>query len=103
MDFKNEKELEIYCCTWAITNHNLVHVKMEVPGQKGWPDQLFFKGNVRGHRKITMFFVEFKDLGEKPDKLQKLIHKIIRASGIRVHVIDNFEDFKDACHVEIHT
>lgn len=98
LEFKDEAELEIHCCKLAFSVFNLLSLKQDT--KKGLPDQLFF--GTRKNKKIV-FFVEFKDLGEKPKKYQTHIHKQIKRSGVNVYVVDNEEDFYKACHAEFHS
>lgn len=39
----------------------------------------------------SMFFVELKSTGQKPRKIQEVVHKKLRALGFKVLVIDNIE------------
>jgi len=94
-----EASIEDNCCKIAKDKYNLSNIKVVVPGEKGWPDRLFWARTTE----IIMFFVEFKRKGETSSKLQREIHKQIRESGIDVYVLDNEEDFEWTCHCEIHT
>jgi hypothetical protein len=54
-------------------------------GRIGWPDHLYlFHGRV--------LFIEFKQAGEKPRKIQEFIHERIRQHGFTVAVVDNVSD-----------
>ena len=60
-------------------------LKLNVLGRRGWPDRLFlYKG--------AIFFIEFKRVGEQPEKLQQEIHARIRRNNIDVYIIDNWTD-----------
>jgi hypothetical protein len=79
-----EKVGEQKVVNFATSNGCLV-LKLNVLGQRGWPDRMFiYKGKV--------FFIEFKQVGLEPNKLQSEIHARIRQHQIDVHVIDNWSD-----------
>ena len=49
---------------------------------EGWPDRLLlYRGEV--------LFIEYKQKGEKPTKLQLWMHEKLRAQGFRVEVVDD--------------
>lgn len=49
---------------------------------EGWPDRmLLYRGAV--------LFIEYKQKGEKPTKLQAWMHEKLRAQGFRVEVVDD--------------
>jgi len=99
--FKDEAELEDYCCEYAWKEFGLSNMKIERVG-KGIPDRMFFRRWTP--RSVALFFVEFKDLGEEARKFQADMHdKIKLESGVDTYVCDNFEDFKDLCHAEVYT
>jgi hypothetical protein len=58
---------------------------MRYLGRIGCPDSWFLKGG-------RWIIVEFKDLGEEPNVMQRREHKRLRAAGAEVYVIDNVED-----------
>ena len=61
---------------------DLVSVRINVVGRKGWPDYAYgYEGR--------MCFVEFKKLGETPEPLQLFVHDRLRAHGFSVFVVDN--------------
>lgn len=64
------------------TSINLIRVRLNVTGRKGWPDYLYgYKGRV--------CFVEFKRPGCKPEPIQDHVHTMLRAAGFWVFVVDN--------------
>lgn len=49
---------------------------------EGWPDYMFLYAG-------RTLFIEFKQLGEKPDPLQLYVHSELRALGFQVEVVDS--------------
>ena len=77
-----ESEDETKVCDYA-TSIGFLVLKLNVIGRRGWPDRLFiYRGKV--------FFIEFKRTGEKPGRLQEIIHERIRAHGVEVYVVDSW-------------
>lgn len=54
------------------------------PGHRGVPDYIFLKGPP-----LRMIFVEFKQQGQKPTLIQQYMHRLLRAMGAQVEVIDD--------------
>lgn len=61
--------------------------KFTSPQCRGVPDRIFMKEG-------RLIFVEFKQLGLLPSKLQQIQIDRIRNSGMEVHVIDRVEEGK---------
>ena len=61
----------------------VMQLKLNVMGQRGWPDRLFL---VPGGRPL---FVEFKRPGGKPRPLQTYIHEAMEKAGYHVEVVDD--------------
>jgi hypothetical protein len=60
-------------------------LKLNVMGRRGWPDRMFlYKG--------AIFFIEFKRIGEEPNKIQLEIHARIRRHNVNVYTVDNWAD-----------
>lgn len=79
-----ERHIEEPCVRRA-KKIGLVIRKMNGLGFRSWPDRLF----IGLKRRV---WVEFKAPGETPTDAQKLMHKILRACGEEVYVIDNKEE-----------
>jgi hypothetical protein len=62
-------------------------VKLMRCNKDSMPDRLY-------HRRGVTMYVEYKREGEMPNRKQLKRHKEIRAHGIPVHVIDDFETAK---------
>lgn len=62
--------------------------KFKSPGKTSVPDDVF------KHLNGPVFFVEFKALGKPATELQLNEHEEMRAAGLIVYVVDNFEDAK---------
>lgn len=60
--------------------------KVSWVGRKSAPDRLFSRAD-RGS-----VFIEFKDEGEVPTRLQAREHERMREAGMEVHVCDNIID-----------
>ena len=66
-----------------------MHLKLVMWGRVGWPDHLYlYHGRV--------LFIEFKQAGERPRKIQEYIHERIRKHGFDVIVVDNNTDGRTA-------
>lgn len=61
--------------------------KFASPANRSVPDYIF------GRDGFTLF-VEFKRKGGKPTVAQEEEHKAMRAAGLGVHIVDDFDDFK---------
>mgnify|MGYP001574856250 CR=1 FL=1 len=61
--------------------------KFKTANRRGLPDDIFIRQGV-------VLFIEFKKEGEEATEQQQLEHDRIRAQGIQVYVVDNFEDAK---------
>ena len=81
-----EAAIESKCVRYAAAQ-GWMPVKVVPYNLRGFPDRIFF-----GPGKRTMV-VEFKKPGEQPTRLQEERHRVLRAMGHEVHVIDNYDDF----------
>ena len=73
------------------TSLGCLTLKLLIWGRKGWPDRIYiYKG--------AIIFVEFKREKKDPRKLQGYVHEKLREHGIKVYVVDNFEDGKELIH-----
>ena len=73
----------------AAKNKGGLCIKMLSDYFTGLPDRLcLFPGR-------KAIFVELKTTGEKPRKIQVLVHNRLRALGFRVEVIDTLDDIKE--------
>lgn len=93
---QREADLENECCQIAFEEYGYLNLKQL--SDKGVPDRLFFSEG-------RCFFVEFKLPGASPTKYQQHIHDQLMNAGMEVYVIDNEEDFREACDNEcgVHT
>lgn len=64
----------------------MIVIKMNITGNRGWPDRLFLPPQGRA------FFIEFKREGEKPRPLQEYRHEQLRKQGYQCFVVDNEAD-----------
>lgn len=76
---KIEKEVTKYAKVLGWLSYKFVS-----PNQKGIPDRLYLRDSV-------LIFVEFKQEGKEPTKLQAKCIKSIRNQGFNVIIIDNIE------------
>lgn len=90
-----EKDIEKAFVRHAQEDCGVLSLKMSIPGRRNYPDQQIFLGE--GYS----FFIEFKRLGEKPNRGQLSRHKKLRARGYRVYVCDNLESAKEILFLEM--
>ena len=79
---KIEKAVSEYATANGILNYKFLST------HNGVPDRIFIA------YPNTVFFIEFKKLGEKPRKLQEIVMSKIRSKGVEVFVVDNIEKGK---------
>lgn len=80
---KRESDIQEKVTLFA-TRIDLVPVRINVTGRKGWPDYGYgYEGR--------MCFIEFKRPGEKPEPLQAYVHDILRKARFAVFVVDNVD------------
>ena len=84
MNFR-ESSIERWVCRKARLQFGVLNVKVTPVGSTGWPDRLFL---IPGGRAL---FIEFKKLGEEPEKIQLHRHDELRALGYEVEVHDTRE------------
>lgn len=91
--FRIERDFENAAVRYAHGERGFTSRKMNGLGFRGWPDRLFIwpKGN-------RMEWVEFKQPGEEPTPVQRKVHRMLRARGNVVHVVDNWVDFYVVIH-----
>ena len=70
---------------WDARHGPGTRLKLNVQGNRGWPDQMYM---IPGGRP---FYIEFKRKGEVPRELQKYIHGILKERGYDVEVHDDSE------------
>lgn len=63
----------------------VMQLKLNVCGQRGWPDRLFLVPG--GHP----LFIEFKRPGEAPRPLQAHVHRMMERAGYHVEVVDRVD------------
>ena len=83
-----EKTTENYFKTKIESNAGLC---IKLIGYVGIPDRLILLPDGR------MFFVEFKQRGKKPRKIQSFIHDKLKSLGFRVYVIDDKDKIEEVC------
>lgn len=81
-----EKEIEKYFKT-KIEDNNGECIKLT--GFVGIPDRLILLPRGR------MFFVEFKQKGKKPRKVQSFVHRRLNDLGFKVYVIDSKDKIEE--------
>ena len=80
-----ERDIQKKCVAYARKNGWWAR-KFVAQGRRSVPDYIFAK-----NRKVL--FIEFKAPGGKVTELQAEEHKVMRAAGLHVYVVDNFEAF----------
>lgn len=81
-----ERDIQSACVRWMRARGYWAR-KFSSPQNNAVPDYIF------GRDGFTLF-VEFKAPGKKPTELQEDEHKLMRAAGLGVHVMDDIEVFK---------
>lgn len=89
-----ESELEKSCNALA-EKRGLIGLKLAGGGSNGKPDRVFLG------RGMTIFFVEFKQAGEKARTLQQWWHKRLARAGFGAYVVDSIEQFHEVLRDEI--
>lgn len=77
-----EKEIEQKMKLFAEKKQGML-LKLFIPGENGIPDRLLLMPDSR------FAFIELKQKGKKPSKLQNYYHKQLREKGFDVHVVDD--------------
>lgn len=88
MKKESEKLIERKLVEHVKTNGGLC-IKLLCDQFIGLPDRLCLLPNQKA------VFVEVKTTGQKPRKIQALVHNKLRALGFRVEVIDSVEQIKN--------
>lgn len=81
-----ESKIERKACKDILDQMGVANFKLVTPGQVGFPDRVFL---IPGGKPL---FVEFKNVGEEPRKIQSHIHTLLRQLGFTVEVFDNVDD-----------
>jgi hypothetical protein len=69
-------------------NQGGLQVKLNLRGQRGWPDRMFLKPDGKH------IYIEFKRIGEIERPLQKYMHDKLRDLGNEVYVCDSVASAK---------
>lgn len=72
-----ERNIENKVVGWATAN-GWTHLKLNVMGRRGWPDQLFIAPGA------IVVFMEFKDIGKSPRPLQRYVMTLLNQLGCHV-------------------
>ena len=87
---KYETAIERCACGRALRELGVRSLKLNITGNTGWPDRLFF---IPGGRPL---FIEFKRPGEEPGPKQRHIHAVLKHNGYEVQVHDSIDGAVDA-------
>jgi len=79
-----EKDIEKRVCDYA-KSLGLLCYKFTSPSRRSVPDRMFIT------KAGVVFFIEFKRAGQKPTAAQEVEIAKIRATGVRVAIVDNVE------------
>ena len=82
-----EERIEHEVCRYA-REKDIIPLKMQVPGQKGWPDRQFLMSNG------FTFFIEFKAIGGRLSEHQHRRIKTLEQRNFAVFVIDDVDQGK---------
>lgn len=78
-----EAKIELRACQLAFQQLGVLNLKLNVRGNTGYPDRLFF---IPGGRPLL---IEFKRPGEQPTPKQLHIHQQLRNLGYQVEIHDH--------------
>lgn len=78
-----EQDTEDKVCEIALKKMGVVSIKLNLKGNNGWPDRLFF---IPGGRPLL---IEFKRVGEAPQPRQTYIHNVLRVLDYDIEVHDD--------------
>ena len=70
-------------------------IKLSSQFNTGLPDRMIMLP--KGH----IFYCELKSTGQKPTKMQEIIHNEFRALGFRVYVVDSTEGLSEMLKAEL--
>lgn len=82
-----ESKVQQQVCSYARINGWYVR-KFSSPGRRNVPDCVFVKGAVG--EPVSVFFIEFKQLGKQPRKGQRYEFQKIERQGVSVYIIDEW-------------
>lgn len=91
---ESEKVLERKLVKW-IKDIGGMSVKLKADYFAGLPDRMNLIPSGR------IFFCELKTTGQKPTKLQELVHKQIRALGFKVYIVDSTDSMSEMLKTEL--
>lgn len=77
-----EEKIENKFVTWVRHNPPLICVKLNIQGNKGYPDRMILMPNGKA------IFIEFKAPGKTAYLLQQYMHREMRKLGFAVEVHD---------------
>ena len=83
-----EKSIQKKVVSYA-RKHGHIALKVNVGSQKGWPDYLFI--DKEGYH----YWIEFKNVGEKPSQFQVYRASLLMQRGVAVFLCDNYEQGKE--------
>ncbi len=92
-----EKHIEDDFVEWVEESYGDWYVLKAKMHRKGWPDRL-----ILGPRR-TIYFIEFKQPGEEPSKVQEYVFGLIRKLGFKVYVCESTESAQEIFRSYLHT
>lgn len=81
-----ESDIEKQVVADAQVKFGVISLKLNVAGNTGWPDRLFF---IPGGSPL---FVEFKQKGAKPRAKQRVVHDYLKRLGYHVETYDDADE-----------
>ena len=79
LEAKIEKEVTLYA-----REMGWLSFKFTSPGNRSVPDRMYLRNG-------KVIFIEFKQYGKKPTKLQKFTHRLFKGQEFEVQIIDSIE------------
>ena len=90
-----ELEIENKVCEYCLANLGVRSIKLNLTGNTGWPDRLFF---IPGGAPLLM---EFKRPGLHPEPRQRLIHAFLEYNAYDIQVHTAFETAVEAVEARL--
>lgn len=93
---KRESDIQTKVRNRALKELGVVGKKLNIDGDTGWPDFIFF---IPGGRPL---FIEFKRPGERPSPKQTYIHDdVLKKLGYDIEVHDNEDEAVNAIRIKV--
>lgn len=82
---RREASIENQACDRIMALYGITNLKLNLRGNNGWPDRIFF---IPGGRPLL---IEFKRPGEEPEPLQRHRHDLLKRLNYDIEVHDTVD------------